>query len=267
MSLLSRMEVRKLARELHVDADELAELEAVAPEDLRTLRGLVGDTLQRAHRSAFRRAVAVSALLPAPLIARLSQTVVGPWLSARIAAEMPPDRSARLASHLDTSFLADVCLSLDPARVADTVSSLPDEQVVAVGLELLARGEHDTLGKFVDVVRPAVVDAVADHVDDPLALLHIAAAIEAPERLDEVVDRIPDERLAELLPAAAEHDELATALAVASQLGPANQRRIVSLASDAGPDVLDALVAAATAEQAWGSVMELLRTLDAEAGD
>jgi hypothetical protein len=258
VSIEARIEVSKLAHELGASDVALTGLEEVAAADLRRLRGVIGDALHDAHRGAFQRAAQASALLPAVLTARLAQSIIGPYLAARIAAELPAERSTKLAGHLDVPFLADVCLSLDPARVADTIAGLPDRQVIDVGLELLERGEYATLGKFVDVVSPAVVDAMADRIQEPVALLRIAIGIEARHRLDEVVTRIDDDRLASLLDAAVEHQEMATAFALLSDLGDDNRRRVAHLAAAADPDVLDAIADAAHAEGAWDRLLPFM---------
>lgn len=241
MSLDAHAEVHKLTHELQAPPGSLDGLAGLAPADLRRLRRLTGDALHDAHRPAFRRAASASALLPTALTARLAQTLIGPYLAARIAAEMAPERSIRLAGHLDTDFLADVCLSLDPGRVAATVRGLPDERVVAVGLCLLEREEYVTLGKFVDVVRPEVLDTVSARIQDPAALLRIAIAIEARHRLDDLMGRIDDERLAAMIGVAAASGQYGPLLTVLTHLGSANRTRLRRLAAAAGPDVAAAL--------------------------
>lgn len=229
MSLDAQSEVVKLARELQAPPGTLDGLAVLPPDDLRRLRRLAGDALHDAHRAAFHRAAAATAVLPVGLTARLAQTLIGPYLAARIAAEMPTDRAVRLATHLEVAFLAEVCLSLDPGRVADTVRALPDDRVVAVGTTLLARGEHVTLGKFVEVVRPSVLDRMTERIEDPAALLAIAAAIEARHRLDDLMTRIDDERLSAMVDVAAATDQVAAMEAVVAHLGPVNRRRLERL--------------------------------------
>lgn len=251
MSLDAHAEVAKLAHELQAEPEALDGLAVLHADDLRRLRGMVGDALHDAHRQAFQRAAAASALLPAALTARLAQTLIGPYLAARIAAEMPADRAVRLAGHLEIDFLADVCLSLDPARVAATVQGLPDDRVIEVGTTLLARREYVTLGKFVGVVSPAVVDGVADRIDDPAALLAIARAIEARDRLDELMTRIDDDRLLAMIAAAVAGRQVAAMMALAGHLGPGNRRRLVTLATTSAPAVVTELVAVLGAADTW----------------
>lgn len=251
MSLDAHAEVAKLARELQADPASLEDLAVLHADDLRRLRGMVGDALHDAHRHAFQRAASASALLPTPLTARLAQTLIGPYLAARIAAEMPTDRAVRLAGHLEIDFLADVCLSLDPARVAATVQGLPEDRVVEVGTTLLARREYVTLGKFVGVVTPAVVDGVAAHIDDPAALLAIATAIEARDRLDGLMTRIDDERLLAMIAAAVAERQVPAMVALTGHLGPDNRARLAELAAQSLPAVVRGLVAAMDAEDAW----------------
>lgn len=264
MSLHAHDEVLKLTRELQAEPGTLDGLAVCDPGDLRRLRGLVGDALLDAHRPAFQRAASASALLPTALTARLAQTLIGPYLAARIAAEMPADRSVKLTSHLDVDFLADVCLSLDPARVADTVRGMPDDRVVEVGMRLLDRGEHVTLGKFVDVVHPSVLDDMAGRITDPDALLRIATAIEARHRLDDLVRRIDDQRLAAMVEVAVARDEVASMLTLLAHLGPSNRTRLATLATEAGPEVVEQAIQVALAEDAWGDIVPVLVELDDE---
>lgn len=262
MTLAAHAEVLKLTRELQAEPGTLDGLVTLDPGDLRELRGLVGDALHDAHRGAFQRAAAASALLPTPLTARLAQSLIGPYLAARIAAEMPAERSVRLATHLEVGFLADVCLSLDPARVADTVRNLSDERVLAVAIELLDREEYVTLGKFVDVVSSSVLDDMSARIRDPRALLRITTSIEARHRLDDLMRRIDDDRLVGMIEVAVEDDQVGPLLTLLTHLGPANRSRLAGMASEAGPDVIDLAVRTALAEDAWGDLVPVLADLE-----
>lgn len=262
MTLAAHAEVLKLARELQVDPGALDGLTVLDPGDLRGLRTLVGDALHDAHRAAFQRAAAASTLLPIPLTARLAQSLIGPYLAARIAAEMPAERSVKLATHLEVEFLADVCLSLDPGRVADTVRTLPDDRVLAVGVVLLEREEYVTLGKFVDVVSATVLDDMSARITDPRALLRIATAIEARHRLDDLMRRIDDDRLLGMVEVAVADEQVGPLLTLLTHLGPANRSRLGAMASEAGPDVIDMAVRTSLAEDAWGDLVPVLVDLE-----
>ena len=262
MSLHAHDEVLKLTRELQADPGSLDGLAVCDAGDLRRLRGMVGDALHDAHSPAFQRAASASALLPTALTAKLAQTIIGPYLAARIAAEMPADRSVKLAGHLDVEFLADVCLSLDPARVADTVRGMADDQVLDVGMLLLEREEFVTLGKFVDVVSPSVLDDMAARITDPVALLRIATSIEARHRLDDLVRRISDDRIAAMIEVAVARGEVARMLTLLTDLGPDNRARLATMAAEAGPEVIEQAVHTALAEDAWGDLLPVLVDLD-----
>lgn len=237
MSLAAHAEVLRISRELQVPVETLDGLAALPPGDLRHLRGLVADALHEAHRPAFHRAAAASALLPTALTARLAQSMIGPYLAARIAAEMPTDRAVKLAGHLDVAFLADVCLSLDPVRAAGTVRGLSEERILAVAMVLLERGEYVTLGRFVDVVHPGVLDEMARRITDPDALLQIATSVEAPQRLDDLVRRIDDERLVGMADVALDRDAVGSVVLMLSHLGPTSRSRLATVAADAGIDL------------------------------
>lgn len=261
MSLHAHDEVLKLAHELQADPGSLDGLAVCDPGELRRLRGRVGDALHDAHRPAFQRAASATALLPTAVTAKLAQTLIGPYLAARIAAEMPADRSVKLASHLDVEFLADVCRSLDPARVADTVRGMPDDRVVAVGMLLLERDEHVTLGKFVDVVSATVLDDMAARITDPAALLRITTSIEARHRLDDLMRRVDDGRLAAMLEVAVARDEVAAMLTMLTHLGPDNRARLASLLAVADPEVVEQVARVAVDAVAAGELAPILEEL------
>lgn len=229
MSRHAQTQVLKLTRELQADPGTLDGLAALPAADVGRLRRMVGDALHAAHQPAFQRAATASALLPAALTARLAQTVIGPYLAARIAAEMPPERAIRLAGHLDVDFLADLCLALDPARIIDTVRGLPDDRTVAVAMRLLERHEYVTLGTFVDVVRPEVLDAVTDRIDDAGVLLRIATTIDDGDRLDDLVRQLDDEQLRAIVEVAVRDREVGSLLTLLADLGPDSRARLVSL--------------------------------------
>jgi hypothetical protein len=122
--LQAHAEVMKLARLLGREPDELAYLERLAPDDLRTLRDSVTETLYDAHGSALSRLAAASRLLPASLTATIGQRAFGPLLSARLAGMLDTDRAVDVAGKLPAPFLADVAVELDPRRASDLIGAI-----------------------------------------------------------------------------------------------------------------------------------------------
>src|SRR5699024_9771775 len=105
--LAKRAELLKLARILNTEPDALAFLQPHAAGQLRMLREAVTDGLFQKFRPRFAGFARMSSLLPLKISARVSEQVLGPMLSGRIASEMKPERAIELAKRLPDEFLAD----------------------------------------------------------------------------------------------------------------------------------------------------------------
>jgi hypothetical protein len=266
-SLLTRAELAKLARTLGTGEDRVAFLAPQDPHELRALTRSVTDALFGEHRAAFQRLAEASRLLPASLVAKMSELVFGPMLSARIASAMPPARAVEVAEKLKTAFLAEVTMQLDPRSAAEVLAAMPVKVIVEVARALLRRGEFVTMGRFVDDLTDTAIRAVAGAVESDEALLRIAYFVERRERLVELVELLPPERLRGMITAAVQGPaELQQAgLAVIGQLSARQQGRVAELAIDMGAGALKALVAAVQRHGAGPILADVIGHVD-EAG-
>ena len=126
-ALQARAEMRKLARILERDPGQLAYLEQLSLEELRSLRERVTEYLWSAHGSTLNRLAAASRLLPSAVSATISERAFGPLLSARMAGLVEPSRAVDIAGRLSPTFLADVAVELDPRRASAVIAGIPAE--------------------------------------------------------------------------------------------------------------------------------------------
>lgn len=225
-ALTSALEITKLAHEMHVDEAELAFLATTSPDDLRDLRGIVSHAMFSRHESRVKGLAAVSKKLPAAVTAKITEIAMGPMLSARVAAVMDPADAAKLAGHLKPEFLAELSVHLDPSRVEGIIAKLDSALVVEVGRRLLAEGHLLTLARFTGVVRPETSLEVVDGASGA-EILQLALFIDEPSVVDLILAGLPDETVAEIAAATAEHGEAAEALLAA--LHEDSRARIASL--------------------------------------
>jgi len=246
-ALLTRAELIKLSRVLGAPEDAVAFLAPLGVAKLRRLTVRISLDLFGDHRAALQKLADASRLLPASLVAKMSELVFGPMLSARIAGLMPPDRAVDVATRLKTKFLADVCVQLDPRSASELLALMPTKIIVEVAGRLLERGEFVTMGRFVDDLTDDAIHAVIEALPDDAALVRIGYFVERRERLNELVDLIDGARLRRMVAAVAEGPaEVQTAgLAMMSQLTRKQQARFGEAAIALGPKVLNALVAVA----------------------
>lgn len=241
---LARVEVTKLARELGCEEAEVAFLSDRPSSDLRRLRTTITRARFARHEAQFRRLAGFTGMVPPSLAAKAAQAALGPLLSARVAAVVDPDQAVDLARRLEPGFLADVSLHLDPFAVAPIIGRLPDSLIVTVGRELLARGEHLVLGRFVSVVTTESSLAV---VEDASAedLLQIALFTEDQSALDDVVAGLPLDRLAGVVRHAVDHDRGDDALALLAGLSGSRERLLAAVDTVEMPEDVRATMVAA----------------------
>lgn len=261
--LLTRAELTKLSRVLGAEPGEVEFLAPLGVERLRRLGARLAQSLFDEHRPALQKLADASRLLPPTLVAKLSELVFGPMLSARVAGLLPPARAVEVAQKLRARFLADVCVELDPRSASELLALMPVAIVVDVARRLLERGEHVTMGRFVDDLPDAAIRAVIDSLDDDTALMRIGCFVERRERLNELVDLLAAARVRRVVAAVASGpaEVQAAGLAMMSQFTRKQLGRFGEAAIALGPQTLNALVAAAQREDAVHVVGEVMQAV------
>jgi hypothetical protein len=258
--LLTRAELAKVARVLGADLDAVEFLSPLNHLELRELGRRLSASLFDEHRAAFQRLADASRLLPASLVARMSELVFGPMLSARIAGLMPPERAVEVSQKLKPKFLAEVTMELDPRSASELLAIMPTRTVIEVARLLLQRREYLTMGRFVDDLTNEAIRAVMEELRDDEALVRVGFFVERPERLAELAELLAPERVRGLIAAVVRNRELQPAgLALMSQLTARQKGRFGEAAIAMGPETLNALIAAARLEGApevVGQVMQ-----------
>lgn len=232
-SLETRSELLKLARALGTDPEQLDFLAAAAAPDVRRLRDDVAEALFDADRVHFERVAVLAAKVPRGLSSQLAQHALGARMAARAAGLLDPAVAADLARRLPTPFLADVASHSDPRRLVHLLAHLPVDQLVDVTRELVVRAEWLTMGAFVGHLTDAALDAALEVLDGE-ALLRTGFVMDEKARVGDVLERLGDERVLELLDAAARHGLWVEAFELSLHASEAQQARLA-----AGLDALD----------------------------
>lgn len=258
-TLAQRAERIKLARLLDVDPAQLRMIDALDAEALSALRARATTVFYAGDAPLFKRVVAASRLLPVPALALISESVLGPLLCGRVAGLMDVARGAAIAAKLKTTFLADVCLSLDPLQSRALIQAIPVPRVVDVAQVLAARGEHVTMGRFVDIVSDDAIRAVLDQLSNNADLLRIAFFAENKQRLDQIIRLLPQARLEAIIRTAASSDDLwPEALGLMQHLGAQARQYLGDLAASLEQDVLISMVQSISANGLWGDALPIV---------
>jgi hypothetical protein len=126
------------------------------------------------------------------ILARIAERVLPPVATARVAAQMPPERCAAVSERLSTSYMADVCVELDQPTAEILMSRLPPGIIVDVAQELIKRAEYATIGLLVRAADADLIRTVMASIGDGDVLLKISSCVEPPEALARMRDVLAD---------------------------------------------------------------------------
>ncbi|MES1938671.1 hypothetical protein T5B8_00440 [Salinisphaera sp. T5B8] len=250
-------ELVKLARVLQTEVAELEHLDYLEAERLRAMREGITEALFEKFRASFTGFARLSSILPLALSARISERVLGPTLSGRIAGEMPPRKAIDLSARLSDDFLADTCLHIDPVRAKPIIAGFPVERAIAITRLLLARGEMITMGRFVDVLPRQTLLAATDAIEQESDLLEIGFFVESSDQLDTVIEHLDTERRKAIVAAAAAEGLWPEVIAMLLRIGKASRLAMAELAMAQDATILDSLIQAATEDDLWPALLQI----------
>jgi Mg/Co/Ni transporter MgtE len=111
-----------------------------------------------------------------------------------VIAELEPTQVEAIVAELDATELADLAIVLDPGRMGPIVSAVPAATVEGIAEVLFGRREYAGMARFVGVVTEPMLHAALG-VASAQGLLAVVPLLEWNERIDAVVDALPDATL------------------------------------------------------------------------
>jgi hypothetical protein len=249
-ALQAHTEVMKVARLLQREPESLEYLESLEVEDLRELRERVTETVFDAHTGSLRRLAAASRLLPVGLSASMGESVFGPLLSARLTGLLDPGRAAEMASRLPPPFLADVAVELDPRRASDLIATIAPALIGQITAELVARREYVTMGRFVGHLGDEAIAASLATMDDE-AVLQVAFVLEDRAQLKRLLSKLPKDRWAGVIAAAAREGLWLEALDMLNHLSKRQRKDMVLTALELGEPAREAILDTIVEHELW----------------
>ena len=256
----TQSEIDKLAVTVGVDAERLGFLAEVAPQELRSLRIAIYERLFDQDRVLFERLALAAARLPPRVAARLAERAFGPLITARVAAELAPGPALAVAQSLSIEFFADVCGYLDPRRTRDMIARLPVDTIVPLAQELVRRGEHMTISRFVDFVTDEQTRAVVEAIGDEAGLLRIAFYMGSKNRTDHLFRTLPRDRIERMIQRVEEEpgELLPAFLSVLFHVSYALKRELGDIIATQNQSVLIGYVTAAQSQALWADVLPVV---------
>ncbi|MGZ4451802.1 MAG: hypothetical protein ACXVDH_00735 [Nocardioides sp.] len=259
----SRLEVAKLAQVLTVDPAHFAFLAGVPAVTIRSLRHEVELASYRRHESRFDRIAAIAKLVPPGVLAAIVQKSMGPQVAARVAGAMAVEDAVKIARHLDPEFIADMAPSLDPRRIGPIAAQLSDELIVEVGRLLLRRRQYVTAGRLVPVITLTALEELVGLIGGS-EILQIALYVDDPKDLERVVDLLADDRLFDIVQAAAINAHLDEAVMLVESLPVRQAARIIGQAAHQTEGVRNIVIDTVARNRTWDAILPALALQPAE---
>ena len=266
-TLGTRSEIEKLSKTLELSVDELEFLSKIPPDELRSLRASIYERLFDVDAVVFERLAMVAIRLPARAAAMLAERVLGPMLTARVAAELPPRVALAVTRLVAPTFFADAAAWLDPRRLRDMIVALPPELLTEVALELISRGEYMTISRFIDFVTDEQIHTTIDAIEDETALLRIVYYMGSKNRMDHLFRTLSRERLVRMIVRVEQEGDalLPQFLSALIHVSYALKRELGDIIAAQHPGVLTGYIRAAQQGDLWEEVLPVVATMSADA--
>ena len=260
-------EAAKLASQLGLEPAQMAFVDSLGVQELKTLRESIADAMFDEARPRFERAAAASVLLPNGMLADIAERIAGPMLSARIVGLMDTKAALKITLKCSDSFIADAAMELDPRKAKDLIGSVPVERIARLADILVERKAYVTMGRFVDLIQPDVIARVIAQIKDDEALLRTAFFVESKDVLNDLMQFLPAHRVRDLATLAARGDEdlWIEALALTDHLNAEWKGKVGDMVAYAGEDVLSSLLQNAHRLNLWDSVLAVVAHMNPEA--
>jgi hypothetical protein len=263
----TQSEIDKLAETLSLAPAELEFLAEVPPQELRSLRISIYERLFGQDAVLFERLALFAVHMPPRAAAMLAERVMGPMITARVAAELPYGPALAIARQVSIPFFADTCEFLDPRRTRELIIRMPLAMTVAVALELADRRAFTTISRFVDFVSDEQTRAVVDAIDDEATILRVGFYMGSKNRMDHLFALLPRDRLERLIQRVQEErNELLPAfLSVLIHVSYRLKRELGDILAEQPPAVLAGYVRASHEQRLWRDVLPVVAGMSNQA--
>jgi hypothetical protein len=135
------------------------------------------------------------------------------------------EQIGEFVDRLPPSFLADLAPIVDLRAVGPHISDLSEPKLAAAARVLIERDDWITIAAFVDGTPPERLAKTINEIEGE-ALLRIGLAMESRSRIDQILGLLSDDKLGELLVAAAERDLASAAIQMIDAMGDEGLMRI-----------------------------------------
>lgn len=178
--------IQKIIRVLKVNGQDFSFLENLKVDDLSVLNDGIQDALFSDQAEHWKRVAGVVKYLPNYMNAKVSEKVLGAYITANVSYHLESKDLIGVAKYLSEPFLAEVAENLIPAKSNRIVNELPISLLQSVTEYLMSKEQYFVVASFIEVVYRKRLMQLIDAINSESDLLKTSEYIRNPELLKDI---------------------------------------------------------------------------------
>ncbi|MCO5234011.1 MAG: hypothetical protein LC105_11525 [Chitinophagales bacterium] len=218
--------INKIAHIIKVNATTISFLNKLDIEEISLLNDSFQDAIFSDQAESWVRVAKVVKYFPNYMSAKVSEQVLGAYITANICYFVDMRDLIGIAKHLSTPFLAEVAENIIPSKANRIVNELPIGLVQNVTEYLMRKEQHFVVSSFIEVVERKRLMQLIDAIKSEVDLLKSAEFIRNPELLKDVFLSLSTSRQTKIIQASVRYNKEGVIIRTLEHMG-ANQREQV----------------------------------------
>lgn len=180
-------------------SNELEFLKNLKPNELKTLRIKIENSIYNEKSEVWGKLAGVSKFMPNFLNAKVAEEILGPSLTANLTYHLPIKEALSVASFFSISFLTKLAEVLIPEKAEKLIAEFPNSKIILIIANLEKEEKFYTMANFVEHLPVEKLKYLAQEIKSEITLLKIASFVSKRERLALIIESFTLEKLKKLL--------------------------------------------------------------------
>ncbi|MCO5231073.1 MAG: hypothetical protein M9958_07955 [Chitinophagales bacterium] len=191
--------ISKIAHITKVSPSAISFLDKLEVDEISQLNDGFQDALFSDQAEHWKRVAKVVKYFPNYMSAKVSEQVLGAYITANICYHVEMRDLIGIAKHLSTPFLGEVAENIIPSKANRIVNELPIGMVQTVTEYLMRKEQHFVVASFIEVVERKRLMQLIEAIKSDTDLLKSAEYIRNPELLKDVFLSLPTNRQTKII--------------------------------------------------------------------
>lgn len=234
--------IQKIIRILKVKPESFSFLEKLTADELSDLNDGVQDALFSDQAEHWKRVAKVAKYFPNYMNAKVSEQVLGAYITANICYHIETKDLIGISKHLSVPFLAEVTENIIPAKSHRVVNEMPVPVIQKVIEYLMKKEQHFVVASFIEVVERKRLMQLIDSIPKESDLLKSSEFIRNAELLKDIFLSFSVSRQTKMLQTAVQIKKEGVIIKTLQQMGERDRDNIISLFLKTNPQGAAAFV-------------------------